>query len=1319
MSTLHLTVKLATRLLEAAITLVVTAYLLLALGLATLRYAVLPNAQHFVPWLESSASAALGLPVRIGSVQASWHVLLPTLALHDLVIDDAQGHPALRFASVEAQPSWKSLPRMQLAFDQLALSGVQLAVTRTDPTHLQVGGIRFDLGAPGTGAAQRFADWLFAQDQILILHSRVSWTDAVRGAPTVRLDDVNLDLRNGLLRHRLALRATPPADLGGPVELRADFHQPLFTRHDADFGRWHGRLWARLPHADFGELARYLPLPRELLAGRGTLQAWADIAPQYALSQLSADVALRDVQARLDPALPPLLLERLSGRAQLRRLAGGWSLAAQELALRTGDGVELPAMDASYSQQRTADGGERRSVGVEHVDLGTLDALLRKLPLPVAARARLQALQPRGRVTRLTADWSEAPGAAATAWPQRYRVQAAFSELRWNAAGLPAGVPGVDGLDGSVQADQDGGSAQLAMRDGSVALPTVFDAATLPLQRLDAQLNWKRQDGAWNVQTTRLQLANADAAGSASVRYAWQSGHPGRIDLDARLTRADARAVPRYLPRSMPLATRDYLRSAIAAGQSSDVRASVHGQLDAFPFKRPGSGTFAITARVSGGVFNAAPRALLPRGRQASVGDVHGNALWPEFSSIAGVLEFSGAGLSVRDASARVYGARLQDVALALPDYAHPVLAASGQFSVDAGDALRYLRDSPLDAMLGRALSAVQGHGALSGNLRLALPLDHLAQSRVQGRVQLLDDAIDYARWLPPLSGVRGNVEFDEHGFTLEADARDFLGGALHVAGGMSARHPLHLQLGTTVSATALRAAPRLQRALPLLGALRGSARVAATVTAVDGLPHVSVVSDLRGLASTLPAPLTKTAAATLPLRVDVDAQRWNIDLGNGLLRARLHPGATGVDGAVALGRDATLPAPDGDGLQLAVVLPALDVDAWRALDGAPGGTRDAAPRALSLRVQRLTASGRTFDDVVLAATRSGPLWRARVSSRELAGQIDWHVGAGDAPGSVTARLSRLIVPKSADPDVERMLDQPPRNMPALDVSADDVELHGHRFDHLELQATNRRVGALTEWRLNRLRLSAPEAALSGSGDWVAVGAQAGRDAPAADAPKRFALGFKLDIADAGGLLARLGKPGLLRGGAGVMQGTVAWLGSPLSPDYASLSGQFKLDIGKGQFLKADPGLAKLLGVLSLQSLPRRLLFNFSDLFESGFAFDHAGADVELYDGVATTHNFSMRGPAATVFLDGSADLAAETQNLYAVVVPEINAGSASLAYALINPAVGLGTFIAQFIARKPLMKAFTYGYRITGTWSKPDVKPLQHPDAEHGGASR
>jgi len=71
---------------------------------------------------------------------------------------------------------------------------------------------------------------------------------------------------------------------------------------------------------------------------------------------------------------------------------------------------------------------------------------------------------------------------------------------------------------------------------------------------------------------------------------------------------------------------------------------------------------------------------------------------------------------------------------------------------------------------------------------------------------------------------------------------------------------------------------------------------------------------------------------------------------------------------------------------------------------------------------------------------------------------------------------------------------------------------------------------------------------------------------------------------------------------------------------------------------------------------------------------------VKIADGVAQTNNLRMRGVTAAVLMEGRADIGKETQDLRVVVVPEINAGTASLAYAAINPAIGLGTFLAQVL---------------------------------------
>ncbi|MBR7784291.1 YhdP family protein, partial [Undibacterium luofuense] len=135
----------------------------------------------------------------------------------------------------------------------------------------------------------------------------------------------------------------------------------------------------------------------------------------------------------------------------------------------------------------------------------------------------------------------------------------------------------------------------------------------------------------------------------------------------------------------------------------------------------------------------------------------------------------------------------------------------------------------------------------------------------------------------------------------------------------------------------------------------------------------------------------------------------------------------------------------------------------------------------------------------------------------------------------------------------------------------------------------------------------------------------------------------------------------------------------------------------------------KLLGVLSMQSLPRRLTLDFRDVFSEGFAFDGINGHAVIEKGLAHTENLKMRGLNATVLMAGKADIVNETQDLHVVVIPVVNAGAASVVYGLaVNPVIGLGTFLAQLFLREPLAKAFTFEYGLTGSWTEPVVKKLE-----------
>ena len=305
--------------------------------------------------------------------------------------------------------------------------------------------------------------------------------------------------------------------------------------------------------------------------------------------------------------------------------------------------------------------------------------------------------------------------------------------------------------------------------------------------------------------------------------------------------------------------------------------------------------------------------------------------------------------------------------------------------------------------------------------------------------------------------------------------------------------------------------------------------------------------------------------------------------------------------------------------------------------------------------------------------------------------------------------MSRLSLPKSDVEQVESLLDLQPTSVPSLDVVVDDFELRGKRLGRLEIEAVNRAVGpgreAMRDWDLSKFNITTPEARLTATGRWTATGLPSARGVPA---PRRAVMDFKLALADSGALLDRLGTRDAIRGGKGQLSGQVAWLGSPFALDYASLSGQVNVGIDAGQFLKADPGAARLLGVLSLQSLPRRLSLDFRDLFQEGFAFDSITGDLKITQGVAQTNNLRMRGVQAVVLMEGRADIERETQDLRVIVVPEINAGTAALAYAVINPVLGLGAFLAQAILKKPLTQASTREFHVSGPWADPKVAQVQ-----------
>ncbi len=1344
--------------------LLVLAWSLLLIAWLTLHWGILPHIHQWREPIEARASKALGLPVRIGSIEVRSSGWVPSFELREVQLLDAEKRPALRLPRVFAAVSARSLLSFELRFEQLLIDGAELDIRRDDKGRISVAGLDFT-GAEDGRAGSAIADWFFNQGEFVIRGGALRWTDEQRRAAPLALRDLQLVVRNGLRTHSFRLDATPPSEWGDRFNASGRFSQPLLA-HSGDWRRWSGQAHVSLPRADVRELRQHVALPFELSEGDGALRGWFELKDGRP-NAATVDVALRAVSMRLAKNIEPLKVEEVEGRLVALRTKDGFSVEAQHFSFLTGDNIRWPRGDMRLAlRQREEDdvvsGG---SFSAQRLDVGQMAQIAARIPLGDAVRHLLAEVNPQGTVSGLETQWDGPLDA-----PHRYAAKAQLSgvTLASRASDQPGGVgrPGLRNATLQLDASDAGGEARIGIQSGAIELPGVFDDPVLALDQLTAQVSWKIEAAPVatsrgsiatsgpaappkiTVQVKDARFANSDAQGE--FKASWSTGgglaaaapgaaassvssskgarYPGKLELEGKLSTGEAVRTARYLPLGIPHGTREYVEHAVRGGKVAGATFKVKGDLADFPFynaRQASDGEFRIVAKAEDVVFAFVP-SLPASGSQPAYASP-----WPALTKVSGELVFDRASMEIRNARAQVGSIEWTKVQGGIKNLAeHSVLVLDAAARGPLAEMLQVVNGSPVGGWLDKALDKSTGSGNAELKLSLAVPLAQAAQTTVKGSLQLAGNDLRISTDSPLLGAAKGRVDFTHKGFSVVGASARVLGGDATFEGGTQSDGSVRFTGQGSLSADGLRRSADLGAAARAAGVLQGQTAYRMSLGFVRGHPEVNVSSNLVGLAINLPQPLGKTADAALPLRYQSSLDSAStapgqpprdtlrVELGS-IVQAQFQRELGGdaprvLRGGVGINEAPTLPA---SGVAANIALKNVDTDEWNAvLDKLSGGAdaRDSSPRSpyapdtIALRAQEFVANQRKLTKLVAGISNEGNLWRANIDADQLNGYVEYRAPmrrTGVGAGRVYARLSRLSLPKSDAEQVETLLDQQSATVPALDIVIDDFELRGKHLGRLEIEAVNRGGGSnregAREWQLDKLNLTAPEAQLSASGHWAAIGPSA------RGARRRAVMDFKLQLADSGAWLDRLGTSKAIRGGRGQLSGQISWMGSPFAIDYASLAGQVNVAIDAGQFLKAEPGAARLLGVLSLQSLPRRLSLDFRDVFQEGFAFDNVTGDVTIAQGVAKTNNLRMRGLQALVLMEGNADIERETQDLRVVVVPEINAGTAALAYAVINPAIGLGAFLAQTILRKPLMQASTREFRVSGPWVDPKVEQV------------
>lgn len=1256
------------RLLRVAAWLGFAAYVAIAILVLVMRFAVLPRIDDYRGDIERALSESLKRPVTIGAIDGHWIGLRPTLRIHRVGIQDTGGRIALALNEVEADIAWSSLWHLAPHFARLEIATPRLDLRRDGRGHLFVAGLEIDPSEPSGG----FADWLLAQDRIVIRDAAITWTDELRGAPVLALSQVNFDFRNSGSHHRFGFTAQPPANLATRLDLRGDFR----GRDIADLSSWRGDAYAELDYADLAGWHAWIDYPLELPRGNGGLRLWLGFAGKT-LTSVTADVRLANVTVRLAKDLPLLELERADGRLSARRLAEGYVVQTRHLALATRSGIRIGPADLDLEWRATGGAGSANGL-----DLGALAALAGYLPVEPALRDRLLAYAPRGRVDGLRLSWS---GDAEHL--THYALEAEFQDLGLNARGA---VPGFSGLDGRINGNERGGTLVLTSRDTQIQLPSVFQQATMTLATLNGRADWTIVNGKVDVRLEKFTFHNDDAAGEASGSYRTTGRGPGEIDLSAKLTRASGGAVWRYMPLVVNQQTRDWLQRSLVGG-SATASLRLKGDLAHFPFK-DGSGIFEVRGPFKGVTLRYAPG-------------------WPEFDDVVGDLEFVGARMVIRGRQAKLWGVGLSDIKAEIADLESPEapMTITGIARGPTADFLRFIESSPVGDHIDHftADMAAGGNGEL--NLRLDMPLTHIADTRVDGRYRFDGDRIAYDKDMPPLTDVYGELHFTGDGLTAHRIRANMLGA------------PMSLDVAThdgrvTVAAAGTLTVRGLRQQFnqPLFDYLSGSAPWSGTIDVRKRSSDVRIQSSLQGISSSLPEPFNKSATDAMSLVFErkqapqaanqtrraaapADRDQVTLSLGNAahMTLVRHAEGARNVvdQGVIAVGKAS--PRLPEHGVLLAVDTRRIDGDLWRRLSN--GGSGSGLPISqVDVKADELRLFGRSLSGLRLTGAQQGNAWKFDLVSRETSGDLEWQ---GEGQGHLFAHLARFALPDNlAAGSATTSATSSSESMPAIDLVIDHFLFHERELGELKASAENKDG----TWNAS-FQVRNEDGQLDGSGHWRAAAAQ-----------PQTQVDLKLTAKSIEKMLGRFGYPGTVKRGTAGIEGSLSWAGPPTAVSYAGLDGKFKLEAAGGQFNKLEPGVARLLGIMSLQSLPRRISLDFRDIFSEGFAFDTISGNFTVNHGILDTRDLQIQGPAAKVLMNGSVNLVSETQDLKVRVQPALGE-SVATGVLLIHPAVGAAAWALNKIFGNPLDRAFAFDYAVTGSWSDPKVEKLgiQGPAAE------
>ena len=848
--------------------------------------------------------------------------------------------------------------------------------------------------------------------------------------------------------------------------------------------------------------------------------------------------------------------------------------------------------------------------------------------------------------------------------------------------------PDLQGLNAVVALRGQAGRIHLDGENLLVDWPNMFRApVAVSLPGCDLDLRWGE---GWQVGFSDCSLENADLAAEAEILISGNENKPA-VDVNVALSRGKVGALDPYWPESiMRENIKSWLRRGLQGGDIVSGRLQIFGDMDDWPF-RSGEGRFEAVAEVANVEIDFLEE-------------------WPAARQVNAIARFVGAGMDIRGSVGDIAGSTAQEVSATIADMKAPLLKINYESSGDLPGYLGFLRQTPLQDLVQVDLTqfTFAGPGATEGSISVPLG-DTEGELRVNGRYiakgNLFSDPVSEV----VLDNISGDIRYSETGLSGPGLGAEYRGhpAELSLTADQQSREKFRADLQGRFGIRDVIPEFLLEDFLAL-NQVGGDADwivslvVAPGQTSSDGPAEIETVlhirSELEGVAMNLPLPMSKSPAERWPLtlRLPISGQQRLLDVvfeDRAALRFDLAEETGSPKSAVIrLGTGLPVMPPEGF-IRLEGESEFVNLDGWidviieEAMRGT--GVSGLALEGGSLTARRLLFLDRVFEDVDMRFDVQGSDVSAQFDARDINGKLRYTIGDTGA-GNLSAEFERLVLGDPVSTGLE--MESDPSDLPALHLYARSFSYAGVELGETRIEA----YPTATGFHFEKVDASSDRLSVQASGDWSLD-----------EQGQRSAFDIHMASESLGDFLQSMDISSPMQGGQTLVDFKAWWPGSPAAFGLSRLNGQIEFSVVDGNITDASAGTGRLLGLLSIQALPKRLSLDFRDVFDSGFSFDEATGTFNMQNGTATTDDVLLKSSAADIMVSGSTNLVDQRYDQLLTIRPGLGNTLPIIGALAAGPGGAAAGLALQGLLQDELAEATQVQYTITGDWENPEFKAV------------